>query len=164
MSYRITDDVIEALGHCRLKAYLLLHGEPPIQSRYEKLMIERRTNLRPKTIEKIRREHAKGGLATDITLSVAALRKGATAILGARFEDDRHAVHFDACQSARKRNPGPARKKDPRGASFCSVQRCHPSVPAHACAEPARAAAVKNGRSFSGRPQGLFLRAVSTAA
>jgi hypothetical protein len=28
----------------------------------------------------------------------------------------------------------------------------------------ARAAAVKNGRTFGGRPQGLFLRAASTAA
>ncbi len=55
-------------------------------------------------------------------------------------------------------------KGTPGRASFCSVQRCHPSVPAHASAEPARAAAVKNGRFFSGRPQGLFLRAVSTAA
>ena len=60
--------------------------------------------------------------------------------------------------------PGPACKKDPRGASFCSVQRRHPSVPAHASDEPSRGAAVKNGRFSGGRPQGLFLRAVSTAA
>ena len=40
----------------------------------------------------------------------------------------------------------------------------HPSVSAHAFAEPTRGAAVKNGRFISGRPQGLFLRAVSTAA
>ena len=70
----------------------------------------------------------------------------------------------EVCQSARKRVPGPACKKDPRGASFCSVQRRHPSVPAHASDEPSRGAAVKNGRFISGRPQGLFLRAVSTAA
>ena len=68
------------------------------------------------------------------------------------------------CQSASKRDPGSACKRNPLGASFCSVQGCHPSVPAHACDELARGAAVKNGRSFSGRPQGLFLRAVSTAA
>ena len=68
------------------------------------------------------------------------------------------------CQSARNGDPGPACKKDPRGASFCSVQRWHPSVPAHASDEPSRGAAVKNGRFSGGRPQGLFLRAVSTAA
>ena len=55
-------------------------------------------------------------------------------------------------------------QKGPQGTSFCSVQRCHPSAPAHATAEPSRGAAVKNGRFASGRPQGLFLRAVSTAA
>ena len=56
------------------------------------------------------------------------------------------------CQSARKRNPGPAFKKDPRGRSFCSVRRRHPSVPAHASDEPSRGAAVKNGRFSGGRP------------
>ena len=55
-------------------------------------------------------------------------------------------------------------KRTPGGASFCSVQRWHPSVPAHASDEPSRGAAVKNGRFSGGRPQGLFLRAVSTAA
>ena len=69
-----------------------------------------------------------------------------------------------ACQSASKGDPGSACKKNPRRASFCSVQRCHPSAPAHAVAEPARGTAVKNGRFIGGRPQGLFLRAVSTAA
>ena len=68
------------------------------------------------------------------------------------------------CQSAFKGDPGPARKKNPRGSSFCSVQRRHPSAPAHGTAEPARGTAVKNGRFTSGRPQGLFLMAVSTAA
>ena len=55
-------------------------------------------------------------------------------------------------------------QKGPQGISFCSVQQRHPSVPAHATAEPARGMAVKNGRFISGRPQGLFLMAVSTAA
>ena len=48
-------------------------------------------------------------------------------------------------------------KRTPGGASFCSVQRWHPSVPAHASDEPSRGAAVKNGRFSGGRPQGLFL-------
>ena len=68
------------------------------------------------------------------------------------------------CQSASKGDPGSACKKNRRRASFCWVQGRHPSAPAHAVAEPARGTAVKNGRFISGRPQGLFLRAVSTAA
>ncbi len=68
------------------------------------------------------------------------------------------------CQSARKRDPGSACKKNPLGSILLFGSGCHPSVPAHASAEPARGAAVKNGRFSGGRPQGLFLRAVSTAA
>jgi hypothetical protein len=53
MSSRITDDVIDALQHCRLKAYFELHGEQGARSGYEKLLIEQRANLQPRTIEKI---------------------------------------------------------------------------------------------------------------
>jgi len=77
---------------------------------------------------------------------------------------ERDRLNNDICQSASKGDPGSACKKNPRRASFCSVQRCHPSAPAHAVAEPARGTAVKNGRFIGGRPQGLFLKAVSTAA
>jgi hypothetical protein len=45
-------------------------------------------------------------------------------------------------------------------ATFCTRR---PPPDAYATDEPARGAAVKNGRSTSGRPKGLFLRAVSTA-
>ena len=40
MACRITDDVINALQHCRLKAYFQLHGEAGAQCGYEKLLIE----------------------------------------------------------------------------------------------------------------------------
>ena len=53
MSSSITDDVIDALQHCRLKAYFQLRGEQGTQSGYEKLLIEQRSNLEPKAIEKI---------------------------------------------------------------------------------------------------------------
>jgi predicted RecB family nuclease len=96
MSSRITDDVIDALLHCRLKAYFQLRGEQGPQSGYEKLLIEQRVNQQPKTIEKIRRCYSETEVATDLNLSVADLRKGAAFILGARQEDDRYAVHFDA--------------------------------------------------------------------
>jgi hypothetical protein len=48
-------------------------------------------------------------------------------------------------------------------ASLCSAG-AHLSVPAYTNVKPSRAVAVKNGRFFSGRPQGLFLTAASTAA
>jgi predicted RecB family nuclease len=96
MSTRITDDVIEALQYCRLKAYFQLRGEQGVRSGYEKLLIEQRANLKPKAIEKIRREYREPEFATEFNLSVVNLRKGASFIVGARLEDNRYAVHFDA--------------------------------------------------------------------
>ncbi|MBN8943497.1 MAG: TM0106 family RecB-like putative nuclease [Rhizobiales bacterium] len=96
MSSRITDDIIDALQHCRLKAYLHLHDEQGAQSGYEKLLDEQRASLQLKATEKIRRAHGETDVATDLNLSVAVLRKGAALILGATLEDDRYAVHFDA--------------------------------------------------------------------
>ncbi len=52
MCSKITDDVIDALQHCRLKAYFQLRGEQSTLSEYEKLLIEQRADLRHKTIEK----------------------------------------------------------------------------------------------------------------
>uniref|UniRef100_UPI000AF97880 hypothetical protein n=1 Tax=Bradyrhizobium sp. ARR65 TaxID=1040989 RepID=UPI000AF97880 len=96
MSSRITDEVIGALQHCRLKAYFQLRGEQGIQSGYEKLLIEQRANLESTTIEKIRREYSQAEIAIDLSLSAESLCKRASLILGARLEDARYAVHFDA--------------------------------------------------------------------
>jgi len=51
MVCRITDDVINALQHCRLKAYFQLRGEEGAQCGYEKLLIEQRANAQRKAIE-----------------------------------------------------------------------------------------------------------------
>jgi hypothetical protein len=96
MACRITDDVVNALQHCRLKAFFQLRGEAGAQCGYEKLLVEQRANAQRNAIEKIRREYSKAEVATDLKLSVANLRKGAAFILGARLDDDRHAVIFDA--------------------------------------------------------------------
>jgi predicted RecB family nuclease len=96
MASRITDDVINALQHCRLKAFFKLRGEAGAQCGYEKLLLEQRANAQRNAIEKIRREYSNAEVATDLDLSVASLRKGAAFILSARLEDDRHAVVFDA--------------------------------------------------------------------
>lgn len=96
MSSKITGEVIDALQHCRLKAYFQLHGEQGTQSGYEKLLIEQRANLEPKTIEKIRREYSQAETAIDLNLSTERLDEKASLVLGARLEDARYAVHFDA--------------------------------------------------------------------
>jgi hypothetical protein len=59
------------------------------------LLIEQRANVQRKAIEKIRRGHNETEMATGLNLSVANLRKEAPFILGARLDDDRHAVLFD---------------------------------------------------------------------
>jgi predicted RecB family nuclease len=100
MVCRITDGVINALQHCRLKAHFQLHGEVGVQCGYEKLLIEQRANVQRKAIEKIRREYNETEVVTDLSLSVANLRKGAPFILGAHLDDDRHAIFFDALRKA----------------------------------------------------------------
>lgn len=96
MSSRITDDVIDALQHCRSKAYFHLRGEQGSQSGYEKLLVELQANPRSKPIEKIRRDYSEKEIATDLNLSAVSLREGAAFVLGASLEDERYAVHFDA--------------------------------------------------------------------
>jgi predicted RecB family nuclease len=93
---RITDDVINALQHCRLKAYLRLHSEKGAQCGYEKLLIERRANAQRQAIEKVRREYGRSGVVTNLNLSVANLGKRVALLLTPRLDDDRHAVSFDA--------------------------------------------------------------------
>src|SRR5260370_39851052 len=96
MAGRITDNVIDALHHCRMKAYLHLHGNAGGQCGYEKLMIEQRANVQRSASAKNRREYSDTEVATDLHLSVANLRKGTALILRARLDDERHAVLFDA--------------------------------------------------------------------
>ena len=48
MASRITDDVIDALQYCRLKAFYRLRGEQGAPSTYEKLLSERRADNGPR--------------------------------------------------------------------------------------------------------------------
>ena len=125
MVCRITDAIINALQHCRLKAYFQLHGEAGAQCGYEKLLIEQRANVQRKAIEKIRRGHSETEMATDLNLSVANLRKGAPFILGARLDDDRHAVLFDGL----RKTDGPSMLGDFRyePVIFCAARRVRAS-------------------------------------
>ena len=67
------------------------------------------------------------------------------------------------CQSARKRDPGSACKKDPRDHPFVRFSSAIlPSRPMRLLSR--RAQRRSRTAAFGGRPQGLFLRAVSTTA
>src|SRR6202790_3740798 len=125
MVCRVTDDVTNALQHCRLKAYFRLHGEAGVQCGYEKLLLEQRANVQRKAIEKVRREYSETEMATDLHLSVANLRKGAPFILGARLDDDRHAVLFDGL----RKTDGPSMLGDFRyePVIFCAARRVRAS-------------------------------------
>jgi hypothetical protein len=149
MVCRITDDIINALQHCRLKAYFQLHGEAGAPCGYEKLLIEQRANVRRKAIEKIRREHSETEMATDLNLSVANLRKGAPFILGARLDDDRHAVLFDGL----RKTDGPSMLGDFRyePVIFCAARRVRASdrqeLAAHAIPSGAGSGGASRRRS-----------------
>jgi predicted RecB family nuclease len=100
MVCKITDDVINALQHCRMKAYLRLHGEAGVPCGYEKLLIEQRANVQRKAIAKIRREYNESEIAIASSLSLVDLRKGAPFILGSHLDDSRHTIFFDALRKA----------------------------------------------------------------
>jgi len=65
-------------------------------------------------------------VATDLSLSIANLRKGASFIIGARLEDDRYALHFDAVRKI----SGPSTLGDFRyePVMFCSARRFRASA------------------------------------
>lgn len=121
MPSKITGDVIDALQHCRLKAYYQLHGEQGTKSGYEKLLIEQRANQEPRIIEKIQREYREAEIATNLDLSAASLGKGASFVLGALLEDDRYAVHFDGLRKTADPSALGGFRFEP--VLFCAAQR-----------------------------------------
>jgi hypothetical protein len=66
MAGRITDAVIAALQHCRLKAFFQLRGDAGVQCGYERLLIEQRANAQRRAMEKIRREYGDAELALQL--------------------------------------------------------------------------------------------------
>ena len=95
MTPRITNEVLEALQHCRLKAHFLLRGEDFARSAYEELLLAQRAELRPKAIAKIERDYARAEILADLGVSIVNLRRGIPFILNACLQDDRHFVLFD---------------------------------------------------------------------
>jgi predicted RecB family nuclease len=95
MASKITNDILDAQQHCRLKAHFRLCSEESTKSDFETLLIDARQELRVKAIGKIRRQYAEGELAMDIALSRAVLRKGIPFILSGHLEDDRYAIRLD---------------------------------------------------------------------
>ncbi len=80
-----------------------------------------------------------------------------------RLDERRIFQQLDDCQSARKRDPGSACKKDPRDHPFVRFSSAIlPSRPMRLLSR--RAQRRSRTAAFGGRPQGLFLRAVSTTA
>ena len=100
MASKIKLDVLDAQARCPLKAYFLLNGESGVKSDFEKLALETREELEPKTTAKIRRAYAEGELETNIDISVAVLRRQTPFILNGRIDDDRYAVHIHGLKLA----------------------------------------------------------------
>ncbi|MGC2776057.1 MAG: TM0106 family RecB-like putative nuclease [Bradyrhizobium sp.] len=121
MSSRITGDIIDALQHCRLKAYFLLRGEQGTPSEYETLLMEQRARVLPKVIEKIRSDYGEAELVTDLRITSADLRNGAAFILGASQVDDRYTVRFDALRKIEEPSALGSFRYEP--AIFCATPR-----------------------------------------
>jgi predicted RecB family nuclease len=95
MHRKITEDVLLARQHCRLKAYFRLCGEHGTKCDFETLLLGARNDARAKATEKIQCRQVDSGLVTDLALSRPALRQGTAFILRARLDDDHYAIEFD---------------------------------------------------------------------
>jgi predicted RecB family nuclease len=95
MYRKISEDVLLARQHCRLKAYFRLCGEHGTKCDFETLLLGARNDARAKATEKIQRQQVESRLVTDLALSRPALRQGAAFILRARLDDDHYAIEFD---------------------------------------------------------------------
>ena len=100
MASKITLDILDAQTRCPLKAYFLLNGETGIKSDFEKLALETRDELEPKTVAKVRRQYADSELETDINLSLVVLRKHIPFVLNGHIEDARYSVCIDGIKLA----------------------------------------------------------------
>src|SRR5271163_1799843 len=76
MRTKITYEILDTLQYYRLEAYFRLRGEVGAKSDFEKLTSDAHQKVRVKAVTKIRRQHGKDELETDVQLSVAVLRKG----------------------------------------------------------------------------------------
>jgi predicted RecB family nuclease len=95
MISKITQHVLDAQQHCRLKAYFRLCGEAGVKSEFEKLEFDAQRAQHVRALAKIRRRCDEEEIKGDIDLSLAALRKGIPFILDGRMEDDRYLIRFD---------------------------------------------------------------------
>jgi predicted RecB family nuclease len=102
MATKITRGIIESYLNCKYKGHLKLAEQLGVRSGYEVLLAESREEVRRQAIDKILARHPGEEVGRDVSLTPAALKRGAAFLLNATLEDEHAALTFDGL----KRLPG----------------------------------------------------------
>jgi predicted RecB family nuclease len=104
MSARITDDVLQCHLDCNLKAHLKRAGLRGTPSDYGALLTQAREQVRRGAVEKVLARYGENGVARDVPLTAAALRRGTPFVLDAVLRDGDFCLRLDGL----KRVDGPS--------------------------------------------------------
>lgn len=108
MSAKITREVLEGHLSCKSKGFLKLTGQQGTKSAYETLLTGLREEVRRRTTDQILTQHPGTEVERGIPLTLSALKRGASFILDATWEDDLLSLCFDGL----KRVAGPSKLGD----------------------------------------------------
>src|SRR5437016_1814335 len=108
MVTKITRDTIESSLNCRYKGWLKQRGHRGTRSDYELLLAESQDIVRRQAIDKILARHPEETVERDVSLTTAALKRGAGLLLNATLEDEHVSLAFDGL----KRMPGVSKLGD----------------------------------------------------
>jgi predicted RecB family nuclease len=105
MISKITTDCVESYLKCRTKAHLKALGEHGINSEYELLLAETKSQIKRIIIDWVISRNEEGAVLRDISVTAASLVGGTAFVLGATIEDNTFSLAFDGL----KRVPGESR-------------------------------------------------------
>jgi predicted RecB family nuclease len=96
MTREITNDVLEAFLHCRLKGHLKRAGERGEASDYELMLSGARARIRDAAAARLLARHTGTEIPRGVVLDAGLLARGSPLLLDASLEDNEMSFHLDA--------------------------------------------------------------------
>jgi predicted RecB family nuclease len=100
MNTKITTDCVESYLKCKTKARLKALGKQGVNSEYELLLTELRSQTKRTMIEWVLSHHKEGAVLRDVSVTADELHGGPMFVLGATIEDDTLSLAFDGLKRA----------------------------------------------------------------
>ena len=105
MGTKITTDCVESYLKCKTKAHLKALGEQGVNSEYEQLLAETKSQTKRMMIEWFISRHQESALLRNVSVTAAELSGGTMFVVGATIEDDTFSLALDGLKKA----PGESR-------------------------------------------------------